>query len=130
MDRTPSNPKPLDTNRVSHDLGLRFDPLEQDWGSVNADWERLEEFLNYYRRLPSEVPIWVKRDLAELLFASVHQAPTAAEVPAEAFARFVEDYREDSAIASEATFYLTRVPRREVPDWLFKTIDRLFRDHT
>ena len=53
--------------KISEELGLIYE--QQDWGIINADYRRLDDFINYYFQHSSELP-YIKYDLIELIVAS------------------------------------------------------------
>jgi hypothetical protein len=69
-DSEPTAPKPW-TARLSEQLSV--EPHDEDWGLLNGDPERLEEFLNFY---DSHVPddLGEFEDLAELILQSAEEA--------------------------------------------------------
>jgi hypothetical protein len=66
----PTVPKPW-TARLSEQLSV--EPHDEDWGLLNGDPERLEEFLNFY---DSHVPddLGEFEDLADLILQSAEEA--------------------------------------------------------
>jgi hypothetical protein len=58
-----------DLRRLCEALGLRYEP--QDWGIVNADGNRLVEFVRFYESHP-ELSAAQKFELGELILASAN----------------------------------------------------------
>lgn len=56
---------------LSQDLGLGYEP--QDWGIVNADASRLEDFIAYYDEHPT-LSSTQRFELGELVLASANEA--------------------------------------------------------
>lgn len=80
--------------RLSEDLGLQ--EHSQDWGTCNADPERLLEFIDFCERRQPEDPE-ESEAIAELIIASFnegHVEGMASEINIEAFKAFIALNRE------------------------------------
>jgi hypothetical protein len=67
----PNSDRPDDRlRRLSEDLGLTYEP--QDWGIVNADGSRLNEFVSYFKSTALEPT--QRFELADLILASANEA--------------------------------------------------------
>ena len=58
--------------RVCEDLHISCNNDEQDWGIINADGARAQEFIDYYRK--ESFSNYVHSDLFELIIASCNEA--------------------------------------------------------
>jgi hypothetical protein len=80
--------------RLSEDLGLK--EHLQDWGTCNADPERLLEFIDFFERHQPEHPEEPEA-LAELIIASFNEGQVegiTSEINVEAFKAFIALNRE------------------------------------
>jgi len=80
--------------RLSDALGVK--EQAQDWGTCNADPERLLEFIDFFERHQPEHPSETEA-LAELIIASFNDAAvegTDSEIHVEAFKAFIALNRE------------------------------------
>ena len=59
------------TMDVSKQLNLSYET--QDWGIINADALRINEFINFYHSNPAVAP-FMKSDFLELIIASYNKA--------------------------------------------------------
>lgn len=58
--------------KMSLELGINYEP--QDWGIVNADAYRVEEFIEYFEKNFHELHTTQKFELFELIIASFNEA--------------------------------------------------------
>ena len=57
--------------QLCQELGLQYEP--QDWGIINADSDRLSEFIEFYESHPNLIASQ-KFELGELILASANEA--------------------------------------------------------
>jgi hypothetical protein len=100
--------------RLSHELGLADE--QQDWGIINADGDRLDEFVRVYRR--DDLDDSERFQVVELVLASANEALEAdAEANLDAIRPLLPAMRRDAAVIVE---YWERLAGDEFPlaSWL------------
>jgi hypothetical protein len=86
------NPSEL-LKTLSNKLNLQFEP--QDWGIINADSNRFEEFLSFYENHP-DLHLTQKYQLCDLIIASYNEAmieKKLAKKDLDELIKFISNYK-------------------------------------
>src|SRR4051812_25496382 len=97
-------------------LGLQFE--RQDWGIINADGQRLSEFVRYYEANPG-LSATQKFELGELILASANERLVSGKEPMPA-ERQIFLRRNRNKLESQLGYWLNLREAEEFPvaDWL------------
>ena len=89
-------PMPPTDSTMQLSIALNLPYYEQDWGIINANPDRLDEFMSYYdgnRLLPAQ-----RYDMGELVLASANEAAlrhTLAESEVSRLMHFISEHASD-----------------------------------